>query len=179
MIDVDIGFCTALSRGLILSMPCSYLMNNLNPFFTPADGVENFSIENLLKIDIQYNVGNGLDDKDVKKLTKQHKTIPNNAVDLIQQVLNLVDSEDPQNLEFSNKITKHRRILFNHYSSLGEAFRFSILHRLHVGNQLFFQSCVQGEIESTDVDAICLNNFMCEVQTGSFQLSHLFQPTKT
>ena len=65
--DIDVGLCTALSRGLILSMPSPHSINNLSPFFTPPDAIENFSTEDLLKIDVQYNVGNGLDDKDVRK----------------------------------------------------------------------------------------------------------------
>ena len=65
-------------------MPSPHAINNLSPFFTPPDGAEEFSSEDLLKIDVQYKVGNGLDDKDVRMLTKQKKTIPKNAVDLIQ-----------------------------------------------------------------------------------------------
>ena len=63
---MDIGLCSALSRGLVLSMPSSHTINNLSSFFTPPDGAEEFSSEDLLKIDVQYKVGNGLDDKDVK-----------------------------------------------------------------------------------------------------------------
>jgi hypothetical protein len=88
MMDADIGLCTALSRGLILSMPSPHAINNLSPFFTPPDGVETFSTKDLLKIDVQYHVGNGLEEKDVRKLTKQHKSIPNNAIDLTQQIQN-------------------------------------------------------------------------------------------
>ena len=84
--DIDVGLCTALSRGLILSMPSPHSNNNLSPFFTPPDGIEKFSAEDLLKIDVQYNVGNGLDDKDMRKLTKQNKTIPPYALNLIQQI---------------------------------------------------------------------------------------------
>ena len=86
MMDIDVGLCTALSRGLILSMPSPHSINNLSPFFIPPDGVEKFSTEDLLKNDVQYNVSNGSDDKDARKLTKQNKNIPSNAVDLIQQI---------------------------------------------------------------------------------------------
>ena len=82
MMDVDIGLCTVLSRGLILSMPSPHSINNLFPRFTPPDGVESFSTEDLLKIDVQYHIGNGLEGKDVRKLTKQNKSIPSNAIDL-------------------------------------------------------------------------------------------------
>ena len=75
MMDIDVGLCTALSRGSILSMPSPHSINNLSPFVTPSDGIENFSTEDLLKIDVQYNVGNGLDDKDVRK-PSQNRTKP-------------------------------------------------------------------------------------------------------
>ena len=84
--DVDVGLCTALSRGLVLSMPSPHSINNLSPFFTPPDGVESFSTEDLSKMDIQYHVGNELEEKDLRKLTKQIKSIPGNAIDLTQQI---------------------------------------------------------------------------------------------
>jgi hypothetical protein len=188
MMDVDVGLCTALSRGLILSVPSPHTINNLSPFFTPPDGVEEFSTEDLLKIDIQYNVDNGLDDKDVRKLTKQHKTIPSNAVDLIQQIQkfsNLIGEIFGtssyiylQNLELYEDIRQQRRLLSNHFSSLGEAFGFTILHRIHVSNQIFLQSCTQGEISSIDLDALRFSNLLREIQMGIFQISHLFQTKK-
>ena len=128
-------------------MPSPHSINNLSPFFTPPDGIEKFSTEDLLKIDIQYNVGNGLDDKDVRKLTKQTKAIPANAIDLIQQIQNFSNLIGEifgvesyiylQNLELYEDIRQQRRLLSNHFSALGEAFGFTILHRIHVGNQLF------------------------------------------
>ena len=87
-INVDVGLCTALSRGLVLSIPSPHTINNLSPFFTPPDGAEEFSAEDFLKIDVQYKVDNGLDDKDVKMLTKQKKTIPKMPLTLFNKSKN-------------------------------------------------------------------------------------------
>ena len=188
MMDADVVLCTVLSRGLLLSMPSPRSINNLSPFFTPADGIESCLTEDLLKIDIQYNVGNRLDDKDVRKLTKQTKTIPTNAMDLVQQIQNFSNLireifgensyDHLQNLELFEEIRKQRRLLSNLYASLGEAFGFTVLHHIHMGNQLYLQSCSHGDITIVDLDALRFSSLMREIMMGAFQTSHLFQNHK-
>ena len=88
--NLDLGLCTAIARGLILSASGPDNITNLSPFFTPPEeGAEELSNEDLLKIDLQAKVGNGLEEKDVKLLTKQKKIISTNAVNLEQQLQNV------------------------------------------------------------------------------------------
>jgi len=86
--DIDTGMCTALSRGLILSLPDSWSINNFSPFFTPPDSQGSLTSENLLSIDVQSMVGNGIGEKELKLLTKQYSKSPTNAIDLINQIEN-------------------------------------------------------------------------------------------
>jgi hypothetical protein len=188
MMNVDIGLCTALSRGLILSMPGTHTINNLSPFFTPPDGCEDLSSEKLLKIDIQARVGNGLDEKDVKSLTRQRKTIPKNAVDLGQQIQNFSKIIAEifgtksyiyiQNTELFEEVQRNRRPIHDLFTSLQEAFGFSFLHRVHISNQTYLQSCTRGDINSVDFEAIRFHHMMREIKMGTFQVSHLYSTTK-
>ena len=37
IMDIDVGMCTAMSRGLFLSLPDCWAINNFSPFFTPPE----------------------------------------------------------------------------------------------------------------------------------------------
>ena len=188
MMNVDVGLYTALSRGLILSMTRTHTINNLSPFFTPPDGCGDLSSENLLKIDVQARVGNGLDDKDVRSLTRQRKTIPKNAVDLGQQIQNFskIIAEIfgdksfiyTQNAELFEEVQRNRRQIHDLFDSLQEAFGFSFLHRVHISNQTYLQSCTRGDVNSIDFDAIRFEHMMREIKMGTFQVSHLYRAMK-
>ena len=83
-----------------------------------------------------------------------------------------------QNQEFADDIKKHRRLLANLFASLGEAFGFTILHRIHVGNQLFLQSWTKGEGSQIELDYLRFGSIIREIQMGTIQMSHLFSVKK-
>merc|ERR1711884_27324 len=115
-------------------------------------------------------------------------SFPNNAIDLIQQIQNFArliskifgDSSFIyfQNQELFQKLTRSRRQLASLFASLKEGFGFSFLHRVHVANQVFLQSCCTGSFDSIDFDSLRFESLMREIQMGTFPISHLFRPKK-
>lgn len=178
IMDLDCGMCTALSKGLILSLPDSWAISNLLPFFTPSDSYGNLMSENLLQLEVQTMVGNGLGEKELKLLTKQISKVPTNVIDLIYQIQNfcsLIGELFGKNsllykslMNVSVKCSSLKREFKKYFDQHSENFGFQFLHLIHVGTQIYLKSCAHNKLSKLDDFAIDFNSFFREIQLGSF-----------
>ena len=179
--NLSVGLCTSLNKGLILSNPTPHHINNLSPLFTPPShstssidyGHDNNN-QNLLESAVQASDGNGLARDEVIKQTKQTILVPRNIHDLRQHVKNfafVLGEYFGKESVFKNKYSDFVDFIKENETEIIQGFKqegypVTIMNQLHVRGQRFLVSCGSANDE-VDFSELNMKDLKDAIRNGT------------
>ena len=172
---IEPGLCTALNKGILVSIDDGSAPRNLTPFFTPPlkDDEERTHDGTTLSLAVKEK----FEDRDVSLLTKMDITIPFNTQDLRHHVKNYAAllarcfGEDSRVHMAIKKISTHmekKEMAYTYEFRQEKLFGGHFLDRINRRVHRFLDSCAKGEIKEVDVNKLEFDDLLEQLENFEY-----------